>query len=151
MRTSTATPLQLSFAQRTKVSILTLSVETGRTQVLTTLAMTLSLPINYRPQQSCGQGYVFTRVCDSVHRGGVSGQTPPWQGEHPPTGTRQTPPRPFRHPPGTRQTPLDQADTPPDQADTPPDQADTPREEDCSIRSMSGRYASYWNAFLLKI
>ena len=23
----------------------------------------------YRPQRSCGQGYVFTRVCDSVHRG----------------------------------------------------------------------------------
>ena len=21
----------------------------------------------YRPQRSCGQGYVFTRVCDSVH------------------------------------------------------------------------------------
>ena len=24
----------------------------------------------YRSQWSCGQGYVFTRVCDSVHRGG---------------------------------------------------------------------------------
>ena len=24
----------------------------------------------YRPQRSCGQGYVFTRVCDSVHKGG---------------------------------------------------------------------------------
>ena len=23
----------------------------------------------YRPQRSCGQGYVFTHVCDSVHRG----------------------------------------------------------------------------------
>ena len=22
---------------------------------------------HYRPQRSCGQGYVFTRVCDSVH------------------------------------------------------------------------------------
>ena len=44
-----------------------------------------------RPQQSCDQGYVFTRVCDSVHGAGVSapgpggsprqtppGQTPPW-------------------------------------------------------------------------
>ena len=40
-------------------------------------------------------------------------------------------------------TPLDQ--TPPDQ--TPPDQAHPP-EADASIRSMSGRYASYWNAFL---
>ena len=25
----------------------------------------------YRPQRSCGQGYVFTRVCHSVNRGGV--------------------------------------------------------------------------------
>ena len=25
----------------------------------------------YRPQRSCGQGYVFTCVCDSVHRGGL--------------------------------------------------------------------------------
>ena len=25
----------------------------------------------YWPQRSCGQGYVFTRVCDSVHGGGV--------------------------------------------------------------------------------
>ena len=24
----------------------------------------------YRPQRSCGQGYVFTRVCDSAHGGG---------------------------------------------------------------------------------
>ena len=29
---------------------------------------------HYQPQQSCGQGYVFTRVCDSVHRGGVLSQ-----------------------------------------------------------------------------
>ena len=36
--------------------------------------------------------------------------------------------------------------TPPG-ADTPPDQA-PPREADARIRSMSGRYASYWNAFL---
>ena len=133
MRTSTATPLQLSFAQRTKVSILTFSVETGRTQVLTTLAMTLSLPINYRPQQSCGQGYVFTRVCDSVHRG-VSGQTrkrklagklagrtppPHWdQADTPqtirtPPWDQADPPGPGRHPPGPGRHPPDQADTPP--------------------------------------
>ena len=95
-------------------------------------------------------------------------QTPPW--------TRQTPPRPGRHPPRPgRHPPRDQTDTPgpgrhppgpgrhpprpgrypprpgrpPDQADTSLGQADTPRwEEYCSIRSMSGRYASYWNAFL---
>ena len=58
----------------------------------------------YRPQRSCGQGYVFTRVCDSVHGGGGLPQC--MLGYHPP-GSR---------PPG--------------------------------IRSMSGRYASYWNAFL---
>ena len=82
---------------------------------------------------------------------------------------------------GLQRTPLrHQADTPPDLADppagrppsreNPPDQADhpgrenppgtgrpprqgepTPREEDCSIRSMSGRYASYWNAFLFYV
>ena len=51
----------------------------------------------YRPQRSCGQGYVFTGVCDSVHRGGVSGEPP---------RTRQTPPR-------TRQTPPDQGEPPP--------------------------------------
>ena len=83
----------------------------------------------YRPQRSCGQGYVFTRVCDSVHRGrGSPGTTPP-------PGTRQTPPqdqadppRPGRHP-RTRQTLPDQADTPPDQADHPPDQADSPPDQ----------------------
>ena len=87
------------------------------------------------------------------------GRPPPDQAD-PPTQTRQTPPRPGR-PPQTRQTPLEQADTPPEQVDTPlpgrppqmrrtpPEQADPPREADSSIRSTSGRYASYWNAFLL--
>ena len=28
------------------------------------------LMLYYRPQRSWGQGYVFTRVCDSIHRGG---------------------------------------------------------------------------------
>ena len=47
----------------------------------------------YRPQRSCGQGYVFTRVCDSVNGGGMSEadtpqeQTPPEQ-THPPPGSR---------------------------------------------------------------
>ena len=155
----------------------------------------------YRPQRSCGQGYVFTRVCDSVNRGeGVSGQNPPtpwdqadppawrtpqqgepplgpgrhpldqadtpWQGE--PPRTRQTPPRPGRHPwqgeppppPAGRHPPPTgpgrhpsgrENRPPPRQADTPqqgdppprPGRPLLPREEDCSIRSMSGRYASY--------
>ena len=42
------------------------------------------------------------------------------------------------------QTPLDQ--TPPGSRHPPG--ADTPQEADTSIRSMSGWYASYWNAFL---
>ena len=62
-------------------------------------------------------------------------QTPPGS-RHPPEQTppgdrhplRQTPPQ-SRHPPGTRHPPLQEADS--------------------GIRSMSGRYASYWNAFCL--
>ena len=59
---------------------------------------------------------------------------PPWS-RHPPgsdTPQQQTPPR-SRHPP--EQTPREQ---------TPP------RKADSSIRSMSGRCASYWNAFLFQ-
>ena len=72
-------------------------------------------------------------------------------GTRPPPGpgrpplTRQTPPGPDppgsgRPPPGTR--PPRTGRSPRDQ--TPP----PPRETDSSIRSTSGRYASYWNAFL---
>ena len=98
----------------------------------------------YRPQRSCGQGYVFTRVCDSVHRGGVSRQgEPPGQGEPPPDQAdppgRENPPRPGRTPPG-RENPPGPGRPPP-----PP-----PLEADSRIWSTSGRYASYWNAFLLR-
>ena len=92
----------------------------------------------YRPQRSCGQGYVFTRVCDSVN-GGVSAsvhagmRTPPLE---------QTPPREQTPPIPPEQTPLEQ---------TPLREQTPPREADSGIRSMSGRYASYWNAFLLLI
>ena len=56
--------------------------------------MCLSPSFNiYRPQRSCGQGYVFTRVCDSVHRGGVSGQgEPPQPGQGEPPQSRHPPP-----------------------------------------------------------
>ena len=109
----------------------------------------------YRPQRSCGQGYVFTGVCDSVHGGGLR-RTPPDQGE-PPLGPRRTPPGTKENPPGTKENPPRTKENPPrDQGEPPPDQGDPPgpgrpplREEDCSIRSMSGRYASYWNAILL--
>ena len=63
---------------------------------------------NYRPQRSCGQGYVFTRVCDSVHRGGVclsacrEGSTPR-EGSPPPEGS---PPREGSTPPGKEAPPL---------------------------------------------
>ena len=75
------------------------------------------------------------------------------------TPPEQTPPPPEQtNTPGSRH-PLEQnppgadppgADTPP-QEQTPP-RADTPPEQTppaySSIRSTSGRYASYWNAFL---
>ena len=64
----------------------------------------------YRPQRSCGQGYVFTRVCDSVHRGGSPGrENPPRQGEPPP---QENPPA-GRNPPWAGRTPPDQANPPP--------------------------------------
>ena len=83
----------------------------------------------YRPQRSCGQGYVFTRVCDSVHRRG-SLENPPGPGRPPrdqadppgprrtplgpgrPPQTKESPPGPRRNPPGTRQTPPDQGESP---------------------------------------
>ena len=92
--------------------------------------------IYYRPQRSwakvifsqasvCPQGGVCLSACWDI---------PPQQ-HHPP---------PSRHPPG--------ADTPrtryaPPGPDPPPGSR-PPREADSSIRSTSGRYASYWNAFL---
>ena len=61
---------------------------------------------------------------------------------HTPSRSRHPPPLGADTPsPGSR-LPLPREQTPPG-ADTPP-----PRDADCSIRSTSGRYASYWNAFL---
>ena len=103
-------------------------------------------PFYYRPQRSCGQGNIFTPVCHSFcSRGGGLPQCMLGYHHHPPPGSRpppeQTPPKqtPPLGPdtPRSRHTPL-----PPPGADTPP------READSSIRSTSGRYASYWNAFL---
>ena len=73
----------------------------------------------YWPQRSCGQGYVFTRVCDSVNRGGsasvhagiptpLGADTP--RSKHPPEQTprkqtppwEQTPPEQTPPPPGSR-------------------------------------------------
>ena len=59
----------------------------------------------YRPQRSCGQGYVFTRVRDSVHGGGIclsvclDTTTPPREGGTPwdTTPLKEAPPR-RKHP-----------------------------------------------------
>ena len=86
----------------------------------------------YRLQRSCGQGYVFTRVCDSVHGGGLwqgeppqAGRTPlarrppgketprqgepPWQGEPPPAGRTH----PGKENPPSKETPLARRTPPP--------------------------------------
>ena len=89
----------------------------------------------FPPATKLGQGYVFTGVCDSVHRGDVCLSAcwdthTPWE---------QTAPPGSRHPPG--------ADTPPRQ--TPPGADTRPPPQACwAIRSTRGRYASYWNAIL---
>ena len=77
---------------------------------------------------------------------------PPWQGE--PPRTRQTPPPDQADPPGADTPPgpgrppsLDQAESPGSRHPPGPGRQ-PPWEQDCSIRSMSGRYAYYWNAFL---
>ena len=122
---------------------------------------------------------MFLHVSVILYMAGVSGETPLTRQIPSPPGTRQTPPPPGtkenplgrenpspprtkENPPWTRQTPPRTKENPPSREnppgtkENPPDQADTPRtkenplwEEDCSIRSMSGRYPSYWNAFLL--
>ena len=56
--------------------------------------------------------------------------------------TRINPPPRADHPPRKQ--------TPPG-ADTPGSRPPPPGEADSGIRSMSGRYASYWNAFLFKV
>ena len=66
-------------------------------------------------------------------------EEPPGQGEPPPN--QVDPPGPGR-PPGTRENP-------PPGRENPPGPGRPPREADSRIRSTSGRYTSYWNAFLL--
>ena len=88
---------------------------------------------NYQPQRSWAK-VIFSQACVCPQGGSASvhaGIYPPLT--RPPRD--QTPPAP--DPPGTR---------PPLAPDPPRHQP--PREADSSIRSTSGRYASYWNAFL---
>ena len=79
------------------------------------------------------------------------GTPPGWDQVHPPSGTRYTPPDQVppwdQVPPQTRYTPPDQV--PPQTRYTPPGPGTPPRTRE--IRSTCGRYASYWNAFLLKM
>ena len=90
------------------------------------------------PATKLGQGYVFTRVCDSVHKGVL-----------PQCMLRYTPPG-ADAPPGTDTHPWEQ--TPPG-ADTCPQQTPHPSGSSAcwEIRATSGRYASYWNAYLLSM
>ena len=93
----------------------------------------------YRPERRCGQGNVFTAVCDSVHRGGLQ------QGE--PPGRRT----PLEGEPPKRRTPLPWKENPhPPWKENPPPPPPPGKENPPppGIRSMSSRYASYWNAFL---
>ena len=85
----------------------------------------------YRPQQSCGQGNVFTGVCHSFCSQGGSPEIPPGPGRTPPPGpgrpcppSRENPPSPRQvgDAPRTRENPP----TPPDQADPPRDQGEPP-------------------------
>ena len=112
---------------------------------------------------------MFLHVSVILSTGGVSAEPPPGTKETPPAPrrpprTRENPPRDQADPPRPRRPPRDQGDPPPTCRETPRDQGEPPgtketppagrtppplREEDCSIRSMSGRYVSYWNAFLL--
>ena len=111
-------------------------------------------PHCYRPQRSC-EGYVFTPVCHSVHRGVCLSAC--WHTTTPGADTplEQTLARPgtppgSRHPP--EQTPWDQA---PPRSRHPPGPG-TPRGVDppgtrhpppSADGYCCGRYASYWNAF----
>ena len=105
----------------------------------------VSHSVYYRPQRSWAK-VIFSQVSVCPQGGGLpqcmlgynppgsrppQDQTPPNQTPPPPWD--QTPPPPRTRPPQTRHTPWSRP----------------PREADASIRSMSGRYASYWNAFLL--
>ena len=103
-------------------------VKTGFSVIFTNLVRSL-LP----PATKLGQGYAFTPVCDSVHRGGglphcMLGYTHTHTHTHTHTW-EQTPPGP--------------------EAGTPLGPG-TPQHSACwEIQATSGRYASYCNAILL--
>ena len=114
--------------------------------------MKIEIPIVLPPATKLGQGNIFSSVCQEFcPRGGVPGQVPPQSG----TPTRQVHPR-VRYTP--RQIHPPWAGSPPWGGSPPsrytfeqvhPPQAGTPSRQVHPPWSMSGRYASYWNAFLL--
>ena len=83
------------------------------------------------PATKLGQGYVFPRVCDSVHGGLCLSAC-----------------RDSRH--LREQTPPSWDQTPPSEQ-TPPPSRHTPPNACWEIRPTSRRYASYWNAILLLV
>ena len=94
---------------------------------------------------------MFLHVCVILFMGGVSllpaglaGRTPPPGKEnHHPPGQGD----PATHPPPLRQGEPPRQEDPPSR-EKPPLAGRTPGQGDPpAIRSMSGRYASYWNAF----
>ena len=102
-----------------------------------------------------GEGVCLSACWEAIPHDGeppLGWRTPPWM-ENPPLDGE--PPMGWRTPPGLGRPPLDGEPplgwrTPP-RMENPPGTRQTPplRETDSSIRSTSGRYASYWNAFLL--
>ena len=117
--------------------------------VLQIYGLNSALTNNYRPQTKLREGYVFTAVCDSVHRGvclSACWDTTPLNQAPPGADTPQSRhPHEAPHPPGSRHTPLRGAGTNP-----PPPEQTLPLHCACwEIRPTSGRYASYWNAILL--
>ena len=122
----------------------------GYDNTLSVMNCTVTRSSHYRPQRSWAK-VMFLQASVILLTGGVSASVHAGihpQSRHPPQ--EQTPPQ---------QTPLQRRHTPrsrhPPRADTPlqsrhPPKSRPPREADSSIRSMSGRYASYWNAFLFR-
>ena len=131
-------------------------METGCGSRLKVLSVLKLLPAATK----LGQGNVFTGVCDSVHGRGCLPQC--MLGYHTP-GSRHPPgaDTPWsRHPPGAdtvrnrhpqEQTPTTRSRPPHEQTPLGSRHPPTPPEADYDIRSMSGRYTSYWNAFLFSI
>ena len=109
----------------------------------------------YRPQQSWAK-VIFLQASVILSMGGsLAGRPPLWQGEPPSKETPRQGEPPWQGEPPARRPPWQ--GEPPQQGE-PPWQGDPPRQGEPpppgretplpAIRSMSGRYASYWNAFL---